>query len=224
METGDIEIGKETEKLINYALFEIEKKYGTGEGDGQSPRRYHNKVHAQNVIDAAGKIAQLAVKKGKIKNTDTPLIKIAPAFHDIEQDLGSGLNEEESARKAEEQMRKTGFYSDEEIRKVREMIMATRVHYDEGGMSQFATENYMTQIIADADLSNLGNPYELYWDRARRLLEEVKNTRKPSGEDIKSFMRGQISFLQSHRFYTEEARALFPYKKDNIKTTQRNLK
>jgi len=223
MDTGDIKREKGTEKLINYALSEIEKKYGTGEGDGQSPRRYHNKKHTQDVIDASVKIAQLALKKGKIKPSDIPLIQIAASFHDIEQDLGSGLNEQESARKAEEQMRKEGF-SDEEIEKVREMIMATRVSYDEGTMRQFATECYLTQIITDADLSSLGKPYALYWDRARRLLEETKGTNNPSEEDITVFMQGQIAFLQNHRFYTEEARVLFPHKKDNIRTTQRNLK
>lgn len=84
--------------LINHALSEVEKKYGTGEGDGRIPKSYHNKVHTQEIVDASEKIAQLALAAGKIQTSDVPLIKIAASFHDIEQDLGAGLNEKKKRK------------------------------------------------------------------------------------------------------------------------------
>jgi predicted metal-dependent HD superfamily phosphohydrolase len=210
--------------LVEHALSEVERKYGKGEGDGKTPRSYHNRVHTQDVIEASQQIAQLSVEADKIKDSDIPLIKIAASFHDIEQDLGGGLNEEKSARLAEEEMRKTGLFGEEDIRKVKRMILATTVYFEGGVMKQSTTEDYLTQIITDADLSSLGKEQNVYWERAMRLLKEIKKTDTPSRDDEITFAKGQIPFLENHQFYTQEANGLFPHKQENVEFTQKHIK
>lgn len=210
--------------LIEYALSEVERKYGKGKGDGETPRSYHNRIHTQDVIEASQQIAQLSLEAGKIIDSDIPLIKIAASFHDIEQDLGGGLNEEESARLAEEEMKRIGLFGEEDIRKVKMMILATSVHFEGGVMEQSATQDYLTQIITDADLSGLGQEPIAFWERAMRLLKEMKTTDTPSKEDEIAFAKGEIPFLENHRFYTEEANKLFPHKQENIEFTQKHIR
>src|SRR3989344_1347059 len=173
--------------LISYALSEVERKYGTGKDDGENPKRYHNRPHSESVLDAAGNITQLAFEAGKIAASDIHLIKIAASFHDIEQDLGSGFNESESARIAEEEMRKTGAFKEEDIQKVKRMILATNIFFENGSLRQSATDEYPTQIIADADLAHLGQESDIYWKKAKKLLKELKGTDYPSREDEIAF-------------------------------------
>ena len=211
-------------ELINHALSEVERKYGKGEGDGGIPKSYHNRIHTQDVVDASENIAQLALTAGKIQTSDIPLIKIAASFHDIEQDLGGGLNEKESARLAEEEMRKTGIFGDDDIRKVKEMIMATIVFFENGVMKQSATQDYLTQVITDADLANLGKKPDAFWEKAKRLLKEMKKTDNLSREDELAFAKTEIPFLEHHKFYTPEADILFSHKQENIEFVKEHIK
>jgi len=209
--------------LISHALSEVERKYGKGQGDGETPKSYHNRVHAQDVLAASRQIAILSLATGKVEASDIPLIEIAAAFHDIEQGLGKGLNEIESARLAEVEMRKDGLFGEKDIQKVKRMILATTVHFKNGIMGQSATEEFLTQVIADADLSTLGQEASIYWSRAIGLLKEMKGTDDPSKEDLIVFAEGQSAFLANHQFYTEEARKLFAHKQENIEFTRAQL-
>ncbi len=202
--------------LIDHALSEVERKYGTGKGDGDTPKSYHNQIHTQGMMNAARKIAQLALEAGKISDSDILLIEIAASFHEIEQDLGRGLNEKESAKIAEEEMREIGLFGNEDIQKVRAMILATTVYFEAGIMRQSPTEEYLTQIVADADLSSLGQEQNIYWEEAKGLLKEIKKTDSPSREDEIAFVEKELTILENHQFYTEEARKLFPHKEENI--------
>lgn len=219
---GDVECGTTRPKkeiaqtLVNYALLEVERKHGKGQGDGENPKSYHNRVHAQDVLDASRQITKRSLTAGKVETSDIPLVEIAAAFHDIEQDMDGGLNETESARLAEIEMRKNGIFNEEDIQKVRRMILATIIHFDDGIMKQSATEEFLTQVIADADLSHLGREPNIYWSRAMGLLKEIKGTNDLSKEDTITFAEGQPTFLTNHQFYTEEARRLFAHKQENI--------
>lgn len=215
-ETGTQERRKAALEVIEGALALVEKKYGTGIGDGENPKFYHNLEHTKNAVDAARMIAELAYENGNIIASEVVLTEMAAAGHDLEQDLGSGDNEKESARETALSMEATHEFSIPDVEKVEKMIIATKVSFEGGAMKQGATEDYLTQIIADADLSALGQPPQKYWDTARALLKEMKNTDTPSLEDQLAWARGQISFLSNHQFYTEEARTLFPHKEANI--------
>jgi hypothetical protein len=82
------------------------------------------------------------------------------------------------------------------------------------------TEDLLSMFLADADLASLGKTPQFYWDRALRYARELTNKTELSDDDILAFALNQDSFLRNHHFYTEEAKALFPYKDENIKYTQ----
>lgn len=202
------EIDPAARAVIQGAYDLVEAKYGPS---GKSPRGYHNLAHTTSVVEAAALLADAAIANGKILPHDKRLIVIAAAYHDTEQDLGSGPNEQESVQLAIADMRSTGEFSQTDEKAVSDMIMATQVHFDgEGRMSQSCTDDYRTQIVADADLASLGRPVEVYLQGVEGLFREFN-----PGVDIESpqglrFLKGQVAFVSNHVFYTPEAAQLFP--------------
>lgn len=71
-------------------------------------------------------------------------------------------------------MEKTGVFTEDEIQKVTRSILATTIHFVDGLMEQSATDEYVTQIVADADLAYLGGDAVNYWEEAKDLLREIK--------------------------------------------------
>lgn len=205
-----------TKDLISFSLHEVEKKYGKGQKNGLIPLDYHNLLHSQDVLRAVEQLTAMSSNNGKISQEDGDLVKIAAASHDIEQGLGSGRNEVESARIIGDMMKKSQVYTKEDIAKVKKMILATTVYFKNGAKRQSATEDYLTQIIADADLASLGQESNLYWEKAESLLREMNKTDTPAPEDKLAFMKSQLRFLENHTFYTDEAKLLFPHKQENI--------
>jgi len=210
--------------LIFNALSEVERNYGKGEGDGENSKGYHNRTHSEEVLSAAQRIAQLSLIAGKIGDSDVSLIEIAACFHDIEQGLGGGLNEEQSARLAEEEMKNARLFGEEDIQKVRRMILATTVYFEDGIAKQSATKEYLTQIMADADLSGLGQETNAFWSGALGRLREIEQTDIPSREDEIAFTQELVIFLENHHFYTREANRLFPHKQENIKFMKEHIR
>jgi hypothetical protein len=91
------------------------------------------------------------------------------------------------------------------------------VYFEDGIMKQSATDDYLTQILADADLAIVGDKSEVYWTKdLEPLHREMKKTDNPSKEDLQAFIEQQTPFLTNHRFYTTEANQVFPHKQDNI--------
>lgn len=221
---SDIERRNIAVNLINFAFSEIERRYGTGVGGAETPRFYHNLDHTKNVVESSRKIAELAVINNKINASDTILIEIAASFHDIEQNLGPGLNERECVRILEERIAKTSSFSPSDLEKIERMILSTIVSWNGEVMKQSETDDYLTKIIADADLSSLGQPPEIYWDAAQKLLREIKNTDSPSLRDQLDWAQGQIKFLSNHEFHTNEARKIFSNKQTNIEFIKEQVK
>ncbi len=216
-------------ELINFATSEIERKYGTGKGDGETPKDYHNLIHTQDTISAGGQIANLAVEIKKIEADDIDLVRISAAGHDIEQNLKNGENEDKSGRIIEDKMRASGLFSDEDVSKVKIMISATKVYFENDNLKQSATEDYLTKIMADADLSALGNKTEIYWDRALRLFNELRkkgnpDVDAPTKEELIALCHRQIILLSNHQYYTDEAKELFPHQPENLAFVQGHLK
>jgi predicted metal-dependent HD superfamily phosphohydrolase len=222
----DIErIQRETiaNQILRETLEMVESKYGTGQGDGETPLAYHNVLHTKGVLSAAEQIADAAIKAGKIEPNDKILVSFAACFHDLEQSLGSGANERASAAAAEAAMRKAGIFSDIEIQKVMNMIMATQVHFENGKMRQSESDDYLTKILTDADLAHLGQEGEVYWSSVLALLREIKKTDHPTTAEILAFAQIQPGFLGNHKFHTPEAEILFAHKENNIKLAQEKI-
>lgn len=215
-ENKGLERERKVEVIIEDALSEVERLYGSGEGDGEYPMKYHNMLHSRSVVDAATQIAELAIIRNKLDQAKKDIVRISAGFHDIEQGLGGGANEEQSILKAEVAMRESGIFSDEDIADMRAGINATKVKFENGTITQSATEDYNTQVVADADFASLGKESEAYWETAYSLLQEMKKTDTPSPEDLLDFAKAQITLLENHKYYTDEANELFPHKEANI--------
>jgi predicted metal-dependent HD superfamily phosphohydrolase len=208
-----------TNRVKAYASYMVHIKY---DENGISPHAYHNGRHSLDVEQAAVAIGIRAVANGKITHKSTTLLEIAPPFHDIEQGLGSGANEIESADIAVEQMEDTGAFEVWEIEAVNQMILSTITTFVDGVMKQSADAEglddemvYLCRIMADADLATLGAPWETYWNRVEGLQLELLGE-DPTAEARRTFLEGQLRLLQNHVFFTDEARELYPYQADHI--------
>src|SRR4051812_16546382 len=113
-----------TASLIGDAFDEIERKYGA---DGEHPKGYHNLEHTKAVFEAAQAIADKAYERGKISHRDTLLIAIAAAYHDVEHGLAGDESERASAVVARNKMEEVGVFTEEDVQKVEDAIMGTRV-------------------------------------------------------------------------------------------------
>lgn len=205
-----------TEELLSEGIKLMESKYGSGANDGEHPLAYHNKIHVEDVINAAREMIRLAIEREKITISDSNLLLIAIGFHDVEQLAGSGKNEKESGRIAGEHVRRKKIFTEDEIKRVEELIEATRGEVDNNHLTQSATDDYLSKLICDSDLANFGRPFDVFWDRSLRVHKELEERDSFSDVDYKMIALGQIILLKNHNFYTEEAREIFDQKNQNI--------
>jgi predicted metal-dependent HD superfamily phosphohydrolase len=198
------------QRLVNDAVGRVEIWYGPS---GETPKNYHNTGHTLSVMTAASDLSDLAIQRGKLPNEDKELVIIAAAFHDVHHSAGSD-NEKVSADLAADAMLSSGAFSRKEIKQVKKIIRATQVFVQDGAVRQSANKkNYTEQILADADLSNLGKPFEEYWNATFALYRETHPEHTPSVRGVAAFA---FNFIKGHSFYTAEACELFPYHDDNI--------
>jgi len=202
-----------TAEIKERALKRIKKMYGP---DGQNNKEYHNLDHTLAVIDAAEKIAQLGLTRKLIApQRDIHLVTIAAAWHDGRQSRRhrAGYNEYVSAQMAARAMEETGVFSQRETKVVRGMIKGTEVKYLDGKVIQQADPSeYLQKVIADADLSNLGQPFDFYWHTTEKVYKEVMGE---AGSE-QAIAKMGLGFISGHEFLTDEAVELFPHQDENI--------
>lgn len=207
--------------LIDKGNEYVTTKYGDENTPGERPLPYHNGYHSkQEVVSHVIRMGEIALKRGKITSSDFMLLPIAGAWHDAEQDLGPGQNEDVSADRLEEQLRATGVFSEDEISKGRNFVLATKAPIKDGVMKQEATEDYATQIICDADWFKVGADFPTYWQRSLDYLREVKGNEELSAEDIAAFAADQVHLFGEQEFFTEEAREIFPNRESNMQRSR----
>lgn len=207
----------ESELMVTEAFVAIESKFGVSSA---TPKSYHNSLHALQVVSAATAIASLAIERDHLQSTDKGLVKIAAAYHDIEQNLGRGANELASAEIAIKRMDKAGIFSALDKREVELGILATAIYFDDGILRQSATSGSMiSQVVADSDLASFGCPTEQYWDVARSLFLELNPGQELEGQALEEFVDQQTCLLANHEFYTPEAAELFPHQEENLRFT-----
>ena len=134
-------------------------------------------------------------------------------------------NEKESAMKAKKMMEESKLFSEEEIKGVEDMIMSTRVSFDSEGMKQSFVDNnnYLTLIIADADVANLGIDSDYYWVCTEDLMREVFKINYPSRDQMISFLNGSLKLLKNHNYFTIEAQDRYQNQQTNFEYTKRKL-
>lgn len=150
---------------------------------------YHNTDHVQDVIRA---VQEIAPKEG-IRGEELTLLKTAALFHDTGFLFSAEGHEERSCELAAGYLPRYG-YSDEAIRKIRGMILATRI-------PQHA-ESLPEKILADADLDYLGR--DDFFTVGNRLFRELLHTGAVKNENEWNAL--QEKFLEKHTYFTGTSR------------------
>ena len=158
---------------------------------------YHNADHALDVYEAAKRIGEAE----GITGYELKLLLTAAYYHDSGFLIKAKGHEEESCRIAREALPGYGYTADE-IDRICGMIMATR-------LPQSPT-NHLEEILADADLDNLGR--DDFFDISHKLFLENSFSGKVGNEA--EWNRQQISFIEKHQYFTKSAINLRQAKKD----------
>jgi len=205
------------DSLIADAFGIIDSKYGENSGNFLP---YHGVEHARDVIGAAERLYRDIVEVEYIP-TELSVVRIAAAYHDVEQGLGRIENERESARIAVDKMFELDQFTAAELEITKEMIMATVTTVDERGLSQSPGDRIESKILADADLAVFGSPAEVYWSRMEKLLIEFQAVNP--GISLRDFVVNEIKILGNHEYHTDSAIKIFNSIEDNLLFLQNML-
>lgn len=139
----------DNDRLTNELWTEIEKNYSS------KKRHYHTLQHLDNLL------GQLTEIKDEIRNWNIILFTLY--YHDIIYNSLKSDNEEKSAKLAEKRMSKISVPNDN-IELCKNQILATKSHIK-------STDND-TNYFTDADLSVLGQPWEVYSSYYKNVRKE----------------------------------------------------
>ncbi|HQT21979.1 MAG: hypothetical protein B7X86_03790 [Sphingobacteriales bacterium 17-39-43] len=159
---------------------------------------YHGSAHTRDVFSVAGFLAE----KEKINPYLTQLILTAASYHDSGFLNCYAGHEEASCHIAEEYLPSFN-YTKEEIELICGMIRATRIPQ--------SPQTPLEQIIADADLDYLGR--DDYFTISNQLFKELLHTGLINDET--EWERLQISFIESHQYFTKTSISLREDKKQS---------
>ena len=159
---------------------------------------YHNFQHTCAVVEAATELAD----HYEVSPDERMAIILAAWFHDTGYDEGWEDHEERSVRNAHDWLRSQGVTDQALMTAVAGCILATK-------MPQAPT-NFLEEIVADADLSHLGDLS--YWDRCGRVRQEFAITRNMIMSD-QEWIDFELGFMLNHEYHTEAARELFGERK-----------
>lgn len=149
---------------------------------------FHNAEHTKDVVQAVKHLS----KNETFDDEQAVLLYTAAAFHDSGFLEVYNNHEEQSCEIARTYL--PGFeYSEQQIDFICDLIMATK-------LPQSPT-NQLAAILCDADLYYLGT--DRYFMIAERLYRELRETDLINNREEWKFK--QISFLESHRYFTEQA-------------------
>ena len=136
-------------------------------------RKYHNLGHINHCLMEFEAVRQLAL--------EPDILELAIWYHDAIYDIGVGDNEERSADLAEKVMGNF-LLSEETIKKVSDIIIATKHQED--------PDNYDAKLMLDIDISNFGQTER--FKEANKLVRE-----EYSAVPDDSFAGGRKDILQS---------------------------
>lgn len=181
---------------------------------------YHGGEHVNLTIEWGKKLAAF----DQATSAESIWVELAMAWHDIDSESGPDRSEENSAEIIKLLMEVLGF-APENIQKVLSMILATRYHFSADGIMHQRVEpeeseyrqfpdlkdllTKLKAIAADADLSNIGSQWDVYYEQVKLLAQEWG-----AQGDERAFWRQQSNFLQGilkrrdGGFYSSAARQL----------------
>ena len=153
---------------------------------------YHSRWHTCD--DVAPAVERLAALE-HVSGAPLLLLRTAAYYHDI------GFVERASDHEAASVQIACGAlpafgYGATALQQIGQMIMATRLPQSPAGL--------LEQILADADLDVLGRAD--FWPRNLLLRAELAALGRPASDE--EWLRGQLAFLEGHRYWTRAARRL----------------
>lgn len=158
---------------------------------------YHNTAHTLDVVESARRIGEAE----GITSANMELLLTAAYYHDAGFLFKTVGHEEESCRIAREIL--PGFgYDTGEIEKICGMIMATRLPQ--------SPQNHLEQILADADLDDLGR--DDFFAVGDKLF--LENSFFGLDANPQEWRRKQLDFMKKHHYFTKSAINLRQAKKD----------
>lgn len=160
---------------------------------------YHGLHHTLDVLQTVEELCYLE----DIDEYEAILVKTAALYHDAGFIIGSHNHEMYSCQIARCYLPDFG-YSEEEIDRINEMIMATKIPQ--------SPTNKLAQLLCDADLDYLGR--DDFYRIGDSLFQELKS-REVVAED-QAWMEIQIDFLERHSFFTETNKRRRAPKKANF--------
>jgi uncharacterized protein len=160
---------------------------------------YHSLAHtAEDVVPAAERLAAIEGIEGE----DLLLLLTAALYHDIGFIEHYTDHESVSVRIAAEALPEYG-YSQDQLHIISGMIMATKLPQ--------SPHSLLEQILADADLDNLGR--DDFEARSKLLREELEALGNSVNDE--DWYERQLEFLQGHTYFTDAARGLRDEKKQH---------
>lgn len=197
--------------MQNNAIIDAARDYVMAQYQ-QHPRPnlvYHNLVHTQHVVQAAGQIAA----HYRLQDDELAAVYVAAWFHDAGYLLGEGSAHEENGAKEALQFLQQQQAPENVQLMVKGAILATK-------MPQ-SPNTLVEQIVCDADLSHLGS--KEFTDRNKLLRQEMELTYQVDIPGIK-WLTNNIKFLTEHHYWTDYAQTLFKQQKDdNLEKLKKKL-
>ena len=169
---------------------------------------YHTAAHTlDEVLPAALRLARLS----GLDKAQTQLLAVAAAFHDTGYTRQTYAHEQASVEIVTSQLPAFGFER-QHLDAICAMIMATHLPQSAHTLAE--------QILADADLDVLGR--DDYWERNDALRLEMANLGQPMSD--REWYRFQLTFVESHRYFTAAARRMRAEKKrEHVAELRRRL-
>lgn len=166
-------------------------------GHNDSRYAYHNLHHTENVVSHAIQIAN----HFQLNDKDFFIVTTAAWFHDTGYFIDRTNHEEESAKLATAFLKtkntETGI-----IDAIRGCILATKLPQ--------APQNFLEEIVCDADLFHLGTDD---FPKNNRLMRKETETVNGTVINGKEWRAGTIKLLERHHYYTDYCNLLLNDKK-----------
>lgn len=171
------------QSLANQLWHQIEAAYT------QPERYFHNLSHLEQIITS------LIPSQGLADDWDTLLFAVFyhDAVYDVVEYVMDNNNEDKSAELATEALATIG-YAPEKIERCRQHILATKKHN--------ASSDNDTNLLTDADLSILGQPWETYDTYRKNIRKEYEIY--PDAIYHAGRIKVLQQFLQMSRLYKTE--------------------
>lgn len=158
---------------------------------------FHNSEHTRQVVKAIREICN----GFDLTEHERELLELAGWFHDTGYVKGKEEHEKSGCKLARIFMDDYD-YSEEDVEKVHQLIMATCM--------DASPNNLLEEIISDADLSHLGK--DTYWDLTGKLRMELTLTRNIVLSE-QEWVEKELDFMESHQYHTYVAHELFNARK-----------